>query len=277
MQAESIQLDKNALVSAWRRQIGRRRFRPSRQIPRDLVAMGFLHDRPAHHGLIEVKQLLLVALYDEGQGPQRAIWLAGVVGRLAEWGVHFNAERVLRNLAWLPTCQMGMRRQPAIRAPLLDLGLRLDQFVELHTRFRDVSLPTQPVLPPLWAALRQADATPGHLDGPELEGACQRTGKAAGELFDTTLRRFRGLYLLPLEWVAGHWKRFVEVYADIKAFPRLQVFAPTAIPEGLTGYHGAASFDFRMPVLRRWLQHCSHSGHSHADRTKSYAPVVAKS
>jgi hypothetical protein len=111
----------------------------------------------------------------------------------------------------------------------------------------------QPTLPPLWAALRQADASPSCVNGPELQDVCQRTGRSAGELFDITLRRFRGLYLLPLEWVAGHWQRVVEIYADISEFPDLQIFAPRSVPGDLHGYQGAAAFDFRMPLFRRRL------------------------
>jgi hypothetical protein len=250
--ATAVEHESRRLLRAWRRQIGNRIDRRRPTSPRPLAGLGYLTYGPPKDGLIEVHRLVLVGLYDE-PSPDRfpAIRLAGVVGCKAAWGVRFAGERFLKDLSRPPVGWRSGQPRRFINEQLLNLALELDAFVELHSRYRPRQLPMEPQLPPLWAAFRQADASAAALACDELHAACQCAGLPARALFLQTVRRCRGLHLLPLEWVTTHWARFVDVYADLSKYPPRQVFAPPSIPDGLQGFQGAAEFDLTLPGFRK--------------------------
>lgn len=59
-----------------------------------------------------------------------------------------------------------------------------------------------------------------------------------------------GLVLFPLEWVSHLWETAVAVFADLRFFPKRQVFGLRNPHEDLTGYRGACQFDFYRSRFR---------------------------
>jgi hypothetical protein len=200
--------------------------------------------------LVELTRLTLVALYEEAMTYHSpAIWLAGVRGRRVPWGVRFDVGQFRKSIPSLECLENG--NVASLGGDLREVGVRMAQLFRGHGRCNPRELPGTPTLPRLWAAFRQAEVRAALLGGPELEAACAASGKSAVDLLDGTARRHRGLLLVPLDWVSGHWQRFVEVYADLDQFPDTQVFAIEDGLAGLRGFQGAAAFDFSTPGLRR--------------------------
>lgn len=242
-----------SLTTRWHRQLGGRS--PHRNVVRPFAALGYLVNGAVVQGLIEVENLVLVALYDEPQdlGPL-AVRLVGCNGARVPWGVHWGGvEHSLfyKDLRRCPRSGAVGLRVDANRERLLHLALQLDGDLGRHCRYPRPAHRQQLQLPRLWAGFRAGQAADVMADGPELAVHAQTTGQTAAELLAQSRRSYEGLVLFPLPWTSHHWREMVAVFADLAEFPCRQVFALEHWPDDLQGFREAAQFDFYHSRFRR--------------------------
>jgi hypothetical protein len=251
--SEALLADReSAIQKQWHQQISAQRRRGRDRLPRSVAGLTYSAAGTIRNGLIEIERLTLIVFYDEDVAPwPPAIRVAGVSGRRVPWGVEFNVPRFYKDLSRQPD-DVGFGTRLAWRqTDLLHRALKLDELVEFHSRFKSAELPATPYLPALWAGFRRLECGHALASGPEWEAARTASTAAPDELLSQTLRRHRGMDLLPLPWVSAAWEQFIGVFADLRTFPRRQVFAPQAVPADLRGNDGAMQFDFTTPEFRK--------------------------
>ena len=243
------------VIRQWRRMIGRH---PTDAPPRPMAGLGYLASGPVLDGLIEIEKLLLVVLYDEptdvGRCPLR---LAGFSGAAVPWGARWGGpeqSKFVKDLGLQPVPHARGRRIDVTDSELLELGLQLQRQLERHAHCRWLPVRQQVQLPRLWAGFRRSDVPKITADGPELAAVCRRRRKSARRLLDATRRTHVGLVLYPLPWVSHHWQQAALLFADLRSFPKRQVFSVGHLPGDLQGYQGAVEFDFFNSRFRRSRQ-----------------------
>jgi hypothetical protein len=233
-------------LEQWRKRLGGRRRHHAQARP--LAALGYLIDGPVPEGLVEIEKLTIILLYDEQLRPGHcALRLAGYAGRRVPWGVRFGGPgqcRFFKDLSLQPVAGAGGCRLDLASEELLLLGLRLERQLDRHARYRPRRVQPQLRLPKFWAGFRAGDAASIIGDGPELAGYSQRTGKSPRRLLAHLRRDYLGLALFPLAWVSHHWQQAVAIFADLERFPQWQVFRLRHLTNDLSGFQGAAEFDF---------------------------------
>jgi hypothetical protein len=199
-------------------------------------------------GLVEVEKLRIIILYDE---PLRwrhcALRLAGYSGSRIPWGVRFGGPencRFCKDLRLQPVPDGPGYRLDLADEGLLTLGLGLERVLDRCAWYSQRQIREHVCLPKLWAAFSPADAMNITGDGPELEAYAQRTGRSPQRLLEHLRRDHLGMTILPLAWVSHHRQQAVAVFADLKRFPRCQVFRLRHIPDDLIGFQGAAEHNF---------------------------------
>ena len=213
-----------------------------------LAAMSVLTKGPLHEGLIPLRRVLFVVLYDEDAGwsPPRTR-LAGYSARRVPWGVRCGGAQDCQfdkdaNLRPKPRA-VGWRMDSRHRA-VLRTARQLRKAVACRGDLSDDAIPTQIQLPEFWAAFGPRDVDRIHGDGPELLGEVHTTGQSAAELMRARRRDHNGLTLFPLPWVSHLWERFRAVFVDLADFPKHQVFELSDPAADLCGFRAACEFDF---------------------------------
>jgi hypothetical protein len=130
-------------------------------------------------------------------------------------------------------------RLDAADEELLDLGLQLDRELSSYRqRVRE-----RPSLPKLWAGFCPKDTADINGDGPELAAYAARVNQTPASVLEHLRRECHGLTLYPLAWVSHRWRQAAAIFADLQHFPMRQVYRLND-GDGLSGFHGAAEFDF---------------------------------
>ena len=230
-------------LDQWRQHLGRRHRRAQ---PRPLAAMGYLTDGPVIDGLVEIEKLTLVLLYDHLIRPDYcALRLAGYSGSRVPWGVCFGGRgncRFAKDLMLQPVPGGEGYRLDLADEELLALGLQLERELHRHDRF-SLQARQGPYLPKLWAGFHPDDADSITGDGPELAAYAANVGRTPASLLGRLRRKHAGLTSYPLAWVSHHWQQAAAVFADLRHFPKRQVFQLQQLGN-LAGFHDAAEFDF---------------------------------
>jgi hypothetical protein len=86
--------------------------------------------------------------------------------------------------------------------------------------------------------------------GPEYELATANTDECPDELVRYTVQMEHGLALYPIEWVSGELHKASAIFAEITPQLKRQVCRVSQLPAGLTGFQGAAEFDFYHSPFR---------------------------
>lgn len=222
---------------------------------RRLAAAGLLPNARAKRGLIDVEKLTVVILHDDVLWDQFAgTRVVGFKAQQIPFGVSWGGVQGTcfeKDLTLAPQAEAGGRRiDPFASRAVLELALRLDRKLD-DCSGRSRVARERLRLPPMWAGFRLADEATVKGEGPEFEGACHRHGQSSQELLRDVRREHFGLVLFPLDWVSHQWERFVAVYADLRSFPRTQVFGMRDPATDLTGYRGACQFDFYRSCFRQ--------------------------
>jgi hypothetical protein len=250
-----IAVASSSSVLRWEGRFGRRRRNSAP--PRPFAAIAALVNGPMVDHLVEIEKLVLVAVYDELlESGKLALRLAGFSGHPRPWGVAWGGREgslFFKDLLLRPNVQARGRRLDASREDLLALALTLDRQIERHARYPWLVHARRLKLPCLWAAFRAAQAPHITGDGPELAASARQTGRSPKGLLAESKRVHEGLALYPLEWVSHEWQRAAGVFADLRTFPRWQVFPLARLPEDLQGFRGASQFDFCDSRFRRPL------------------------
>ena len=216
--------------------------------PRPLAGLGYLAQGPLIEGLIEGEKLTIVILYDEpSRTGYNALRLSGYAGTRVPWGVKWGGAeqcRFFKNLMLQPVPNGPGLRLSTASTDLLRRGLQLDDELEKHVRRPSLPVRQQLRLPCLWAGFKPADVPAITGDGPELELYARRTGKSATRLLTGIRHDYFGLSLYPFPWVSHHWRQAVAVFADLRRFPKRQVFSLRQAPADLIGFQDAIEFDF---------------------------------
>ncbi|MHB1037894.1 MAG: hypothetical protein ACYC35_26660 [Pirellulales bacterium] len=197
--------------------------------PRTLVALGYLVGGQVVNGLVELDRLTLVTLH---AARLDAKW-RGLASRLTG----FRGSRIAHGVQWggpghvtlQRNLRPGFRRRAAGQrghsagSEWKDLAGALAR--RLRAAARGWSRPgwTQFRLPRLWAGFAPQDAVEMYGAGPELEAASQRRRLPPQTLFRRATRAHLGLVLYPMDWVSHAWAKFQTAFADLEAFPQLQV------------------------------------------------------
>ncbi len=231
------------VINQWRHQLGRRQADGRRP----LGALGYLANGPVVGGLIEIDKLVLVVLHDEQHRDAAVLSLTGFSARRVPWGVEWGGHqgsRFFKDLRLQPVPQARGRRIDGDGAQLVQLGLQLDRQVERHCQERWLPVRRYLRLPRLWAGFRYSNVSAVHGDGPELAAICRKRKRSAADLLQAVHREHNGLVLYPLDWVSHLWQQAETILADLRGFPRQQVFALKDPHTDLEGYRGASAFDF---------------------------------
>ena len=213
-----------------------------------LAAMSVLTKAKLHEGLIPLRRVLFILLYDEDSGwsPQRTR-LAGYGARRVAWGVRCGGARDCRfdknaNLRPKPRA-VGWRMDSRNRT-VLRTARQLRKAIASRRDESDGAISTHIQLPEFWAAFGPRDIDRIDGDGPELLGEVHTTGQSGEELMRERRRDHNGLTLYPLPWVSHLWERFRSVLVDLADFPTHQVFRLPDPASDLCGFRAACEFDF---------------------------------
>ena len=213
-----------------------------------LAAMSVLSKARLHEGLIPLRRVLFIVLYDEDSGwsPQRTR-LAGYGARRVPWGIRCGGAQDCRfdknaNLRPKPRAT-GWRMDSRYRE-VLRTARQLRKSIASRRDEPDGAISMQIQLPEFWAAFGPRDIDRIDGDGPELLGEVHTTGQSAEELMRERRRDHNGLTLYPLPWVSHLWERFRSVLIDLGNFPKHQVFDLSDPATDLCGFRAACEFDF---------------------------------
>lgn len=216
--------------------------------PRRLAAMSVLSKARLHEGLIPLRRVLLVVLYDEDMGWSPP-WtrLAGYGARRVPWGIRCGGAQDCRfdknaNLRPKPRA-VGWRMDSRNRT-VLRTARQLRKEIASRRDEPNGAISTQIQLPEFWAAFGPCDIDRIDGDGPELLGEVHTTGQSAEDLMHERRRNHNGLTLYPLPWVSHLWERFRAVFVDLADFPTYQVFRLSDPASDLCGFRAACEFDF---------------------------------
>jgi hypothetical protein len=137
------------------------------------------------------------------------------------------------------------------------VGLGLERELDRHARYHQGQVRERVQLPKLWAGFPVADAAGITGDGPELAAYAARTGRSPQRLLEHLRRDHLDTTCYPLAWVSHLWEKAVAVFADLKQFPRRQVFRLRQPSDDLVGYQGAAEFNFMESRSRQRAHDCN--------------------
>lgn len=235
------------LLQRWRQQISCRQRRRVANGPRPLAAIGYRAFGPVCEGLVYLRRLLFVALYDEVHlngclVTRVAAYLASAV----PWGVRIGGAeqcRVDKDLARPPTSGGKGRRFDLAREGLISLALDLDRSVEQHLKFPHQPRLRQPRWPELWAAFEPHTAAQLHGAGPEFESLVRQTGNQSSDVLQSEGRPIAGLRAFPLAHVSHAWQQITGIYADLTTLPKRQVIALDHPLKDLCGYSASIEYD----------------------------------
>jgi hypothetical protein len=214
--------------------------------------MAYMTDSPPSDGLIALDKLTLVLLHDEPIGGGAcAMRLSGFRGCRVPWGTCFGGPsncRFAKDLMLQPIAGGNGYRLDVASEELLGLGLQLKRELDRPMRFHQ-PVRDRATLPKLWAGFAPDVSAGVYLDGPELAAYASRSGKTPEFLKEQVRREHHGLTLHPLAWVSHHWHTMAAVYADLRHFPKRQVFRLGG-RQDLAGFQDAAEFDFSCHARR---------------------------
>jgi hypothetical protein len=221
----------------------------------------YLHDRSkVSFPYVEVNRLTVNLLHEDelcGLGfttrkhcPLRFCgYLAKTTPHGIRWGGSENAI-FFKDLMLSPEYFANGQRMELSDKQSVELALEMDRC--LARAASDPSLCRPAIeLPPLWAGFRQITVNSIRVDGREFELARCRTRVGADTLIQSTVRDFHGLKLYPLEWVRHELELATTVFAETPGFRRPYVCRIDTIPDDLTGFSGATTFDFYHSQFRR--------------------------
>ena len=216
--------------------------------PHRLAAMSVLTKGRLHDGLIPLRRMLFVVMFDENSNwsPPRTR-LAGYGARRVPWGVRcgggqdcqFDKNANLRPKPRATGWRMDSRNRTVLRT-----ARQLRKSIASRRNSSDDTITTQIQLPKFWAAFGPCDVDHINGDGPELLGEVHTTGQSAEELMRERRRNHNGLTLYPLPWVSHLWGRFRAVFVNLAEFPTHQVFGLSDPSADLCGFRAACEFDF---------------------------------
>lgn len=213
-----------------------------------LAAMSVLTKARLHEGLIPLRRVLFVVMYDEDAGwsPPRTR-LAGYAARRVPWGIrcggaqdcHFDKDANLRPKPRAAGWRMDSRYREVLRT-----ARQLRKQIASRRDEPNGAIATQIQLPEFWAAFGPRDVDRIEGDGLELLGEVHTSGQSVEELMRERRRNHNGLTLYPLPWVSHLWERFRAVFVDLAEFPTHQVFGLSDPATDLCGFRAACEFDF---------------------------------
>jgi hypothetical protein len=245
-------------LDQWRQRFyGRRRRRDQ---PWPQAALGYLTGGPVIDGLIEIENLTFVLLYDEPiPGGPCALRLAGYSCHCVPWGVRIGGDghcEFRKDLFLQPVPDGSGYRLDQADDELIELGLELDRELYRHARMGQDAR-DRPCLPAFWAGFPAEVAASINGGGPEFQADAARNGIEPQALLERLRRHHKGMVAFPLPLVSHHWQQAATIFADLRNFPKQQVFRYFQL-EDLTGFYKASEFDFvsrprsrRRPNLRR--------------------------
>ena len=236
------------LIHRWRRQIGSQQRRRARRAPRPFAALSYLVNGPVIEGLIDLRRLVLVVLHDQLRGEESpVIRVAGYTGTVIPWGVMFGGAdqiRLDKNLSLAPAANARGGRLDLAQGGLLSLALQLDRQLERHLDYPHLPRRTRPRLPQLWATVDRAVVDEVCREGLQYRDQSSNDDMPPYKCLAASRRELSGMSLLPLELISHAWQRFGAVFADLRQFPKRQVFSVENPAADLCGYDGAVEFDF---------------------------------
>ncbi|MEQ8837977.1 MAG: hypothetical protein RID07_14315, partial [Lacipirellulaceae bacterium] len=252
---ENQSSDTMSLTRQWRSDVMISHRSKKRVAPRTFAGLGILSPQP-QAGLVKLNPLLLVAVYDEPIDRRRpAIRVIAYRPCQTLHGVNWaSAENsvLYKDLALEPKCGSRGLVFDSQKQDLFQLALKLNSRIsQAETRLRLRSRQSSSLqLPRLWAGFPQATHEALKISGPECEQIAERFGLSFQKLKKKFTRNHLGLHLLPLDWVSDSLMNSLQIFADLAEFPCTQVFSLFEFPNDLTGYQGAACYDFYASRFR---------------------------
>ena len=172
----------------WRQQVMRRRTPRWMEPRRGFVALAVLDQSPVQTPFVELCNVLVVVLYEDGspyvdgsRGERTSLRFAGYrasrVSHGVRWGGPENSA-FFKDLTLSPQRHGRGQRMDVRKVELLQLALELDLWLSLAARHPGLRRPALR-LPRLWAGFRTRDVDGLCFDGPEFEGACVNQGLLA--------------------------------------------------------------------------------------------------
>ncbi len=236
--------DGPGLKQCWRQQVASQQRRRVAQGPRPLAAVTYLVRRSAHEGLVDIRDLTVVIMYDDKRHDGSvAIRCAGYSASGIPWGLKIggaDACKFDKDLTVAPAPAAKDRRFDTSNGELLSLALSCDQQLERHGRYPHFPRRLQPRWPKLWAGFAAETASQIELAGPEFEADYRRS---TGSVIQSLARTSGGLTLYPLPYVSHAWRQILMIFVDMKTVPKRQVIALEPNARNLRGYDGAMDFD----------------------------------
>jgi hypothetical protein len=236
--------DAGRLLDRWQRQTRhlRRSHHPRR---RRLAALGYLIHGPLRQDLIPIDRFTLVVL---STSPDDSLTLAGFSAERVEWGVIWGGSarnRFAKDLALRPTVGGRGARLNLAQFRLVHLALQLQSELSRHALHPQLPITGHFKMPRLWAGFRASHARQILGDGPELAAACREARRPPETLLAQSRRTHPGLILFPLDWVSHAWQQMIELFVEVKGFPKRQAFQLRDGEESLAGYQGASEFNLQ--------------------------------
>ena len=143
------------LMQAWRRQLGQRARAAERHGPRPFAVVGYRVRGPVIDGCVPLRQLTLVALFDElAPAGTLTTRLVGVAGNVTAAGVRFGGPMLSRfdkDLRLAPAAGGRGSRLDTNDGGFLSFALQLERYLERCARHPFMPRRTTPRLPELTA------------------------------------------------------------------------------------------------------------------------------
>lgn len=261
--------------SHWRRQMNARHNSMMMDARKRLVAVTIIDQSRSSSSLIDIRNLLVLVLYEDGRvstQPQRnalrfTVYRVRQIAHGVLWGGAENCQ-LFKDLRLTPCAGARGQRMGRCRSELRSKALKLDSRLSRMSRYPAAPCPGLK-LPRIWAGFRRSDAVMLRGAGPEFEQACRNNAASPIALFDSGCKSAYGLTLFPLEWVSGQLDHAVGVFAEVTPSLRHQVFRYDATPKGLSGFQGASAYDFYGSRYRLVSQSSSDRAAERGFRDKS--------
>jgi hypothetical protein len=235
------------LFERWRNQIARQRRRRADQGARPLAAIGYRVYGAARDGLVDLRRLLFITLYDSLQADGRlSTRVAGYGSSVIPWGVRIGGAencKFDKDLSRPPSWSAKGHRIDLRHVEILAAALDLDRSIERHLQFSHQPWLRQPRWPTLWAAFDQHAAVRLQGAGPEFDATAQQAEGRPGRLLQAHGRQINGLRAYPLAFVSHAWQEIRAIYADVKTLPKRQIIVLDDSARDLCGFSEAIEFD----------------------------------
>lgn len=246
------------LLQVWRSQVGCH-WRERRAIgARPLAAMTWITINDQQRGLIDVRKLVWIVLYDDFDRH------GNLVTRFTGHGVEPVPGGI--RLGGANNCRFEKQLQlpPGKAAPglrfdldnpkILDLALQLDRTLDHHCQFTRFPRRHRPGLPTFWAAFESDAALPSDFQSRRLQA------NAANQTPETC-RQHCGYHLRPLATARKQWRQIATVFADLSQGFRRQIIRLDSPAASLIGQFGPVEYDlfhspFFMPRSTSSLDPC---------------------